>query len=207
MYNVVSANDLNIFESPARIALVGNSGSGKTSLFVRLCEKYSSLFNSIIIIGGDLTSIPGIPHVKRDDEFNPLTEDLEGKTLILFDDSIYDKKILRIAAESFTKIRHKNCSVILCSQNLFFNSNEYRTILHNLTHLFLLRIRCLKQLSLFAKSFLSKDQIESFIEIYKKTVLKEKYNYIVVDYTKDFDSILMIRSNIFGESYEKAFAL
>ena len=207
MFDVVNSDELNLFIQPARIALVGNSGSGKTSLFKRLIEKYKDIFQDIIVIGGDLTAIPGVPHLKRDDDFNPLTEDLNGRTLILFDDCIYDKKILKIAAESFTKIRHKNCSVVLCSQNLFFNSNEYRTILHNLTHLFLLRIRCLKQLTNFARSFLSRDQIDNFIEIYKKTVLKEKYRYIVIDYTKDFDSVLMIRSNIFDENYEKAYAL
>ena len=97
--------------------------------------------------------------------------------------------------------------MVLCSQNLFFNSNEYRTILHNLTHLFLLRIRCLKQVTNFSRSFLTREQIDVFIEIYKKTVLKEKYRYIVIDYTKDFDSILMLRSDIFDEDYEKAYVL
>ena len=207
MFDVVNSEELNIFAQPARIALIGSSGSGKTSLFVRLVEKYKNFFQAIIVIGGDLTAIPGVAHLRRDDDFNPLTEELDGKTLILFDDSIFDKRILKIAAESFTKIRHKNCSVVLCSQNLFFNSNEYRTILHNLTHLFLLRIRCLKQLTNFSRSFLSRDQVDKFLEIYKKTVLKEKYRYIVIDYTKDFDSILMLRSDIFYEDYEKAYVL
>ena len=40
MFDVVNSEELNIFLQPARIALVGNSGSGKTSLFVRLVEKY-----------------------------------------------------------------------------------------------------------------------------------------------------------------------
>ena len=105
----------------------------------------------------------------------------------LINDCLYDRKIIQLAAECFTRIRHFNASIVICSQNLFYNNCSYRTILHNCTHIFLLRTRNTNQVKTFGKTFLSDNQIENFLEIYRNIVLKSKYRYILLDFTKDID--------------------
>lgn len=208
MFTRIPSTNLNIFESHSRIAFLGASGSGKSVLFRKLAIKYAHVFDEIIVIGGDIVEISGIPHLRRDDDFDILNKDTEKKSLFLIDDSLYSPKLLKKVAEAFTRIRHKNASIALCSQNLFHNSSEYRSILHNTTHVFLLRTRNIGQIKLFAKSFLADSQIENFLEVYRKTVLKTRYGYILIDFLKDFDSPLVIRTHLFGEQpFEIAFSV
>ena len=207
LLQTVTEDEINIFSSPARLVFIGNSGSGKTSLFIRVAQKYSHIFDQVVVIGGNINSIPGVKNLKIDPDFNPLNEDVDEKTLYLFDDTLYQNNLVKLAAQCFTRLRHKGSSIAFCSQSLYFNSQDFRIILQNTTHLFLLKLRCLRQVSLFAKSFLSKEEIERFLEIYKKVVLKNKYRYILIDYTVDFDSVLQIRSNVVEESLETCYKI
>ena len=61
----VAEDELNIFSSPARLVFIGNSGSGKTSLFMKIAQKYSHLFEQIVVIGGSIDSIPGVKKLKN----------------------------------------------------------------------------------------------------------------------------------------------
>ena len=76
---------------------------------------------------------------------------------------------MKVAAECFTRGRHKNVSLIFCTQNLFLADKAYRTITLNLTAAFLLRIRDTRQVSLFGITFLNDDKITDFI-LYWKSV-------------------------------------
>ena len=209
MENILWRFRINIFRENARISFLGSSGSGKTSLFSRLVQKYARLFDEVIAIGGDLVTIENVSNFRRDDEYNFLESDKNIRSLILIDDSLFDKKLIRLTAEAFTKIRHQNCSICFCSQSIYFNSSEYRNILHNSSHIFLLRNRNIDSIRQFSKSFLARDQIDNFVNVYKKIVLKNKYGYLLLDFTKDFESPLLIRTNVVNEinSYEMAFSV
>ena len=114
---------------------------------------------------------------------------------------------MKVASESFVRARHLGVSLIFLSQNLYLQDRNYRVIGLNVTHVFLLKQRDLKQIILYAKSFLEDNLVQKFVDVYKKIVLKIKYNYILIDFTKDYDSPLLIRSNLTGETYEKAYQL
>ena len=129
------------------------------------------------------------------------------KTLVIFDDCIFNQKQMKVASESFVRARHLGVSLIFLSQNLYLQDRNYRVIGLNVTHVFLLKQRDLKQIILYAKSFLEDNLVQKFVDVYKKIVLKIKYNYILIDFTKDYDSPLLIRSNLTGETYEKAYQL
>ena len=127
-------------------------------------------------------------------------------SLVIFDDVIFNPRVMKIAAESFTRGRHMNVSLIFCTQNLFLADKTYRTITLNLTAAFLLRIRDSRQVSLYGNTFLPKEKINCFLELYKQVVFKErKYGYLMIDFTKFSENPLALRSYIFeDEGYERA---
>ena len=145
-----------------------------------------------------------------DDQYNPLNEsNPSDQSLVIFDVVIFNPRIMKIAAESFTRLRHKNVSLIFCTQNVFLPDKTYRTITLNLTASFLLRMRDCRQVSLYGKTFLTKDKIDCFLELYKRVVFKERqYGYLMVDFTKFSENPLALRSYIFeDEGYERAYQL
>jgi len=205
--------ELDIFNTPARVLVAGYSGSGKSYFVSRLIRKYREKFGRVIVVGSDVENCQDL-NITRNDNFNPLIDDDEDDDisdnsnkaiLVVYDDVIYNKKILETAAEVFIRGRHKNISSIFITQNLFLNNNHYRQIALNVSHIVLLRTRNLSQISCFSKSFLTNSQVSDFVKVYRRHVMREKFKYLMIDFTKDVESPLAIRKNILGEEkYESA---
>ena len=205
-YTTISDEDLDIFVKPARLLISGFSGSGKSCFVSALIEKYRHKFNRVIVLGSDLEKSKEL-NVEFDSDFNPFEEFLKGNTLLIFDDIIYNKKLLTLAGEVFIRGRHLNISAILVTQNIFLSDKNFRQISLNTTHVVLFKHRDLKQIICFARSFLADDKVKSFEGLYKKVVAKKKHHYLLVDFTADIDSAIAIRTNILGEGYQQAFLL
>lgn len=204
MYTTVSGDEIDIFNEPSRLLVAGSSGSGKSFFTSSLINKYRHKFDKIIVIGSDLENCRD---VIRDDDFDVFNEVLTGSILIIYDDVIYKKKLVERAAELYIRGRHYKVSTIFLSQNLFYNDKNFRIIALNCTHIVIFRTRDIKQISYFARTFLNDTQIDNFLKLYKRVVLKNKHRYLLVDYTKDFDSPLSIRTNVLNESYETAYSI
>ena len=206
MYPRVTGEEIDIFAKPARIIVSGASASGKSFFVSRLIRKYRSKFDRIIVIGASLENIEDLG-VTRDDSFNPLVEDLSGNTLVVFDDVICSKDKLKIAAETYTRGRHLGLSSILLTQNLYYPDPNYRLISLNSTHIIVFRNRDIKQISCFARTFLENEDVKMFVNLYKKNVMNVKHGYIMVDFLKNTNDPLNIRTSVVNEGFEKAFKL
>ena len=207
MHTHIDGELLNLFREPARILFAGNSGSGKTTLVSNILRQYRSEFDEVVIIGADLPNSADL-HITRNDSYNPLTDSIKGsKTLAIFDDIIFEPRTMKIAAESFVRARHLGVSLFFLSQNLYLQSKEFRVIGLNVTHVFLLRCRDTKQIYLYGKSFLQDRQVPFFVELFKRVVLKTKYSHLLIDFTADCDSPLMLRSHIASGTSERAYEL
>ena len=159
MYTRVSEEEVDVFSLPARILVAGASNSGKSFFVSRLVNKYQTKFKRIVIIGANLENVDGL-NIIRDDQYNPLLETGSNEeSLVIFDDVIFNPRVMKIAAETFTRGRHMNVSLIFCTQNLFLADKAYRTITLNLTAAFLLRIRDSRQVTLYGNTFLPKEKI------------------------------------------------
>ena len=204
----VNASDLTLFQRPNRLLLSGYSNSGKSYFVSNLIRKYRSVFSKVIVIGSDLEFVKDL-NIIRDDSYDPFSEDFEidGHILLIFDDIICNPALVKLASKVFIKGRHKNISPIFITQNLFTNDKNFRVLALNVTHIVLFKMRDLRQISFLAKSFLIDSQIEAFINLYKRIVLKKQYGYLLIDYDADLDSKLRIRSNILNEDYERCFVL
>ena len=206
MYRSILENEINIFEKPSRIIISGSSGTGKSYFISKLIRKYQSCFDSVIVIGANLENIDDL-NVKRDDNYNPLTDDTSGRTLVIYDDIIYKKEKLATCAETFTRGRHLGISVILITQNLFLNDKNYRIISLNCTHVVIFRNRDVRQIFCFARSFLQNDLVQIFVNLYKRLVMNTPHGYMVIDFNKNTDNPLFIRSSVVDEDYEKAYKI
>ena len=206
MYTRVAADDADLFVRPARILISGFSGSGKSSLVVSILKKYRYKFNKVVLLGGDLEGVDDL-NVIKDDDFDPFQEHLANSTLMIFDDVIFNRKLLTLAGEVFIRGRHLQISSLFCSQNLFFSDKNFRQVSLNTTHIILLRHRDEKQILCFARTFLSDEKVKKFLNLYKKVVSKKRHQHLLVDFTTELDSPLMFRSNIAGEGYERVFTI
>lgn len=209
---LVTQTDINPFHDTARILIGGVSYSGKSHFVGRLLKYYEHLFEKIYVIGSDLEGIENL-NVTRDDTFDPFDEshesDTTGHKLIVLDDILNSKSKLKLACKLFSYGRHKNYSVILITQNIFLNDPNFRTCSLNASFCILFRVRDLLQIKHFCKSFLADNQIESFISLYKKLVLRNKFGYLCIDFKSGFESKIRIRSNILqeGNEYMKAYKI
>ena len=189
--------DRNIF----RFLISGVTGSGKTSFVNSFLSIYHKKFHNLFTYSENEEfnrfNVKLIPS-----SFNPLEEYLEGKSLVIFDDVIFNKTLVKIASELFIRGRHKQISVIFITQNLYHQSTCFRALALNASHVFIFAIRDLKQINYFARSFLSDEEVKGFVKLYKKQVLEKPYHYILVDFSQPCHSILRIRSNVLLE-FEK----
>ena len=107
MYTSISENEIDIFEKPARIIVSGTSGAGKSFFISKLIRKYRNKFDSVIVVGANLENIEDLD-VKRDDNYNPFTDGVNDRTLIVYDDIVDRPFKLRECASVFIRGRHMN---------------------------------------------------------------------------------------------------
>ena len=207
----VHASDLNIFQSPARLFVTGFSSSGKSCLIGRVITKYINEFDEIIISGSNnfpVTPHPKIKYHKGDEAYNPLSRsNASTRMLVVYDDFMMDSTSLKIIATVFCKGRHMGITSIYLNQSLFHSNPYHRSISLNSTHFIILRMRDVNQIRYFAKTFLHKSKVETFVLVYKTYVERKQYGHLLVDFSKNSDSKLLLRSNISGPGYEKAIVL
>lgn len=204
----INESELLLFEKPCRILLSGFSGSGKSYFTSQLIRKYRHKFSKVIVLGSDLENVSDL-NIIRNDKYNPFEEEEDkiSHKLIIFDDLLFNPSALKLASELFVRGRHLNYSCFFLSQNLYTSDKNFRVLSLNSTHVILFKMRDLNQIRFLAKTFLSNSQIENFISLYKKIVLKQNHGYILIDYNKDADSILRIRTSVVNEGYERVFEI
>ena len=198
---IVKEDDITLTKNTFRLLISGVTGSGKTTFVNNFLNIHHKKFHNLFCYAENEDfkqfNVKFMPT-----SFNPLEDYLEGNSLVIFDDAIFNKTLVKIASELFIRGRHKKISVIFITQNLFHQSTGFRALSLNASHVFIFAIRDLKQISYFAKSFLPDDEVKEFLKLYKKQVLEKPFHYLLIDFSQPCHSILRIRSNVLLE-FEK----
>lgn len=204
-------HDLNIFRNPSRIIICGFTNSGKTHFCTKLVEKYQHLFSKIVISGVKShplernDSIRPKLHIQEDiinpvdEEESPFTEPNKHTLHILDDNFLLAANSLEVV-NNFTKGRHRNISVIMITQNIFFPGKYARTIALNTSHYVLMKNRDLNQIECLGRQLYGKGASKDFVEIYKNVVLSNTYGYLLCDVAANTPTALQLRSHILGET-------
>ena len=214
-YYLIATMALIPFKSPTTIGVFGPTQAGKSTFIRQLLKEAAVMFtkppewilycygvapegseelaNSIPI----LTLHEGLPTEELLDE-----KTLERKHGIIVLDDLISAVMSSPKTEALFIVgsHHKNLTVILVSQNLYYQGKVGRTINLNMHYLVLFRnlrdkaqIRCLAQQAY-------PGQVKDFMEVYND-VHKTPFSYLILDFHPHTDDEYRMRTHIFsGES-------
>jgi len=119
-------------------------------------------------------------------------------SLVIFDDIMSDM------TSDFTKIfcnfsHHENASIILMTQNIFYDDKHFRNVTRNAHYYVLLNHRDVQQISSLGRQICPSDPnylTNAFME-----ATNRPYNYIILDFRVDSPQEIRVRSNIFPNQF------
>ena len=196
------------FHSPFCAVIAGQSGSGKTSLLLKLVQQYRDLIEpipkSILYCYGQYNSaIPLLQKLGVSVSAGIPSEEtlkaLPRPALILLDDLMIQLNSKReVLADWFSrKSHHENLSIVFIVQNLFERS--MKIVRDNAQYMILLNSpsAALQIRSLGSQLF--PGNLKYFLASYKQAVSDKKFGYLLIDLHPVSDSLLRLRTNLFKE--------
>jgi hypothetical protein len=174
-------------EIPARIVLVGQSGSGKTNAALNILKAFNGTFDRVVLV---CKSVSGDPlyemlhdklgdamEIHEDGEVPSLDEfDGDGQTLFIADDLVGDKAATKTMIEHFKRGRKKGITYMYLSQS-WFKIDKF--IRQNTSHVVIKKVSSVKDLKLILSEFPLNCDIDD---------LKQMYDYA----TSRFEDVLFI---------------
>ena len=166
--------------------LIGNSGSGKTTILLSILENLSGQFQRICIClkSKDEPLYRLLEkRVKQIEFFENEIPDLDtfkdyNSSFIAFDDFILeDKKIQNQMAAYFIRARKLNCCVCLLSQSYYRISKLIR---QNAQYIFIRKISTISDLKLILREYSLSCDLDSLIEQYNEAT-KIFPNFLLID--------------------------
>ena len=211
--DTISSEDIDLFKTNVRIICTGFSNSGKSFLINQLIIENHNKFDKIIIAGSPhknvleenkilenrVITFEHFPSIK---EINEYGEKIHK--LVLLDDA-YITAFSNINVLSyFTHARHDNISCILITQNLYYTKGKFsRDILLNCSHIILLRMRDLSQLSYLSRQIYGKGLSSKIPDVYRYIIKNYRYPHLLIDVSGVIDEKFELRSNIIGFNENK----
>ena len=196
---------MDIFKFNSRIIINGASFSGKTRLCKDLLKKYIDKIDKIIIADS-----PNNHEIRDETILNKKVEVFDyipsiseigmnytGHIVVVLDDN-YTRSFNNEAVLSyFVHGRHKNISVFLLCQNLFFSRGKYaRDISLNATHFILLKLRDLNQIQILANQIFGKGESSKILDVYKLIQKRYEWSHLLIDVSSTSTEDIQLRSNI-----------
>lgn len=193
------------FIHPFSMIIAGPSMSGKSTFVKKLLENKGKMFDveyeKILWCFAENSAKPdieGVIFVKG------LPKSFENEkysnTLIVLDDLMNDAYNADVS-ELFTKgVHHRNCSVILITQNIFHKSSHSRTINLNAKYLVLLKNPRDKLQFAFLSRQIYPENHKELLRVYNE-VMQTPHAYLIIDLSQSCSEFLRFKTNIFESDY------
>lgn len=197
----------NMFPKGGRIIVAGASGTGKSSLMIRILQNREQFFNypikKIVWATGNanyapklLSTIPGVDVVEGIPNFESIPE---GSVVIL-DDLQFSRQLDRICEIVTCISRHAGVTVFFLVQNIFYGDRHMRSISLNASAYLLLKSnRDVNQIKVLGRQIFGSEQAD-FLKCYiSSTALP--YSCLMIDLSIDLNPVFKIKSDIFNKNY------
>lgn len=182
------------FKHPFTSVIAGPTQSGKTEFTLALIDNvdqlvYPSPTRIIWCYGEDQDKLNRLPKwVEKSDDLDILESlDSKERNLVILDDLMDESSKSENISKLFTKgSHHRNLSVILITQNLFYQSNIMRTINRNVLYLVVFKNpRDSAQINYLGRQmFPSKSR---YVQDAYKQATDIPHGYLLMDFTQKAD--------------------
>lgn len=209
----VTSDDIKL-RHPTTIVVAGATKAGKSSLIFKLVKYRSHLFDvpqsrilycygifdpSYLQLQKDVPGLElfqGIP-VELFESPDPSTP-----TMVVLDDLIESTASSKLIAKLFMQTsHHANITVVLITQNLFYNGSQYRNIMKNASVIVLMTsIRDHLGIQTLSRQLFPKTP--KYVYDSYEDAMKNKYGYLVLNLDPAVEPLLRVVKGIFpGEEY------
>lgn len=193
------------FHHPFSMIIAGPSMSGKSTFLKNVLDKKKTIFNvtfkKIIWCYAENNAKPYINGVTfHKGMLTNYSNETNEKILVILDDLMSDAYNSSVS-ELFTKgSHHRNTSVILVTQNLFYHTTQSRNISLNAKYIVLFKNpRDKQQFSHLARQIYPENSRE-LVRVYNE-VMQTPHNYFIIDLTQECNELLRFRTDIFNSNY------
>lgn len=195
------------FIHPFSMIVSGPSGSGKTTFLKKLLEQIDNLISGpitkILWCYAEKASIPTIQSeiITFHKGIPDAIDNIENESMLIILDDLMSEAYNSQITELFTKgSHHRNISVILVTQNLFFQGKHTRTISLNSKYLVVFKNpRDQLQFQYLAKQIYPENS-RDLLRVYKE-ITSQPHNYLLIDLTQAMNERLRFRTNIFQKDH------
>lgn len=206
----LSADDLK-FKHPVTIVVAGATKAGKSSFIEKLLKAKEQVFDippqKILYCYGayDRRYLDLMKHVPNLELFHGLpTEYIENPeasvpSLIVLDDLIESSAQSKLIAKLFMQTsHHNNLSVILVTQNIFYQGSQFRNIMKNAGVIILMNsLRDRYAIQILSRQIFPKTP--NLIYDAYEDAMKERYGYLVLNLDAGTDERLRVTKGILPE--------
>lgn len=195
------------FKHPFSLLVGGPSFSGKTTFVLELLNNLDSIVDTkiekVIWCFSETNSIQSKINNIKIEYCNGIPENFENpenKPILVILDDLMMSQSPQICELFIKGSHHRNMSVILTTQNIFYKSRFSRDISLNAKYIVLLKNpRDQAQFQHLARQIYPHNSSD-LVRIYKE-VTRNGYSYILFDLTQDTSDLFRFRSNIFNKEY------
>lgn len=196
------------WKHPFTSLVAGPTGCGKTYFVIKFLKcidtmidlpphrilwcygEYQPIFNDVLKQCPHVEFVEGFPESLQD-MMNP-----QERTLVIIDDLMSEVSGNKNLASIFTKgSHHRNCSVVLIQQNIFYQGKESRTVSLNCQYLTIFKSpRDVHQVSVLGRQIYP--QSKHFMEAFNDAT-KNPFTYLLIDLKPETPDDLRLRACIF----------
>jgi hypothetical protein len=189
-----------LFKEYARLLICGRSGSGKSTLVQKIIENHRLLFttpNKRILYVSPSPPTFSYPNMVVSET---IPDEIEPQTLVIIDDYMLDKDVLKQTAHLCIKtIHHSSSNLIFITQKFFVPDPMYRLILDNVTGILIFRqTRGFMALHRLASELFPKELKPYFWKTYHECTSRP-YGYLYIDTSGEYPVASCLFSELFGD--------